>query len=160
MNTAVANEIDVNAFNLMHTWLRLTTIIKIKLPRFINYLEPMGIYSSKVKKLDEFKTRAQRLQFQTMAQTIPRALLLLRYPGLIKLKADLDDVKGTACLTSLKTRRKIVIKPIQMATPDYHVKDEVDAIILGNTLAMEGGVKTYLKNAVYYMSQSIQTYQK
>src|SRR5690606_41047216 len=44
--------------------------------------------------------------------------------------------------------KQIVIKPIQMATA-VRVKDEVDAIILGNTLAMEGGLNV-LKDAIYY----------
>jgi D-methionine transport system substrate-binding protein len=41
-----------------------------------------------------------------------------------------------------------VIKPIQMATA-VRVKDEVDAIVLGNTLALEGGLNV-LKDSIYY----------
>ena len=76
-----------------------------------------------------------------------RALLLLQSAGLIKLKAGFDDVKGTPADIA-ENAKKIVIKPIQMATA-VRVKDEVDAIVLGNTLAMEGGLNV-LKDAVYY----------
>ena len=41
-----------------------------------------------------------------------------------------------------------MIKPIQMATA-VRVKDEVEAIVLGNTLAMEGGLNV-LKDSIYY----------
>ena len=66
-----------------------------------------------------------------------RALLLLQSAGLIKLKAGFDPVKSTPADIT-ENAKAIVIKPIQMATA-VRVKDEVDAILLGNTLALEGG---------------------
>ena len=56
-------------------------------------------------------------------------------------------MKGTPA-DIIENSKKIVIKPIQMATA-VRVKDEVDAILLGNTLAMEGGLNV-LKDAIYY----------
>ncbi len=73
--------------------------------------------------------------------------MLLQSAGLIKLKADFDPVKGTPA-DVIENPKNIVIKPIQMATA-VRVKDEVDAILLGNTLAMEGGLNV-LKDAIFY----------
>ncbi len=47
----------------------------------------MGIYSSKVKKLDEFKTGAT-IAIPNDGANESRALLLLQSAGLIKLKAN------------------------------------------------------------------------
>jgi len=148
MNTAVANkEIDVNAFQSYAYMVAFNASNEQKIaPLSTTYLEPMGIYSSKVKKLDEFKTGAT-IAIPNDGANESRALLLLQSAGLIKLKAGFDDVKGTPADIA-ENAKKIVIKPIQMATA-VRVKDEVDAIVLGNTLAMEGGLNV-LKDAVYY----------
>ena len=148
MNTAVANkEIDVNAFQSYAYMVAFNASNEQKIaPLSTTYLEPMGIYSSKVKKLDEFKAGAT-IAIPNDGANESRALLLLQSAGLIKLKAGFDDVKGTPADIA-ENAKKIVIKPIQMATA-VRVKDEVDAIVLGNTLAMEGGLNV-LKDAVYY----------
>ncbi len=148
MNTAVANkEIDVNAFQSYAYMVAFNASNEQKIaPLSTTYLEPMGIYSSKVKKLDEFKTGAT-IAIPNDGANESRALLLLQSAGLIKLKAGFNDVKGTPADIA-ENAKKIVIKPIQMATA-VRVKDEVDAIVLGNTLAMEGGLNV-LKDAVYY----------
>ena len=148
MNTAVANkEIDVNAFQSYAYMVAFNGSNKDKIaPLSTTYLEPMGLYSSKVKKLEDFKTGAT-IATPNDGANESRALLLLQSAGLIKLKAGFDDVKGTPADIS-ENAKKIVIKPIQMATA-VRVKDEVDAIVLGNTLAMEGGLNV-LKDAVFY----------
>ena len=60
MNTAVANkEIDVNAFQSYAYMVAYNDANTAKIaPLSTTYLEPMGIYSSKVKSLNEFKTGA------------------------------------------------------------------------------------------------------
>ena len=148
MNTAVANkEIDVNAFQSYAYLVAFNESNKDKIvPLSTTYLEPMGIYSSKVKKLEEFKQGAT-IAIPNDGANESRALLLLQSAGLVKLKADFDNVKGTTADVS-ENAKQIVIKPIQMATA-VRVKDEVDAIVLGNTLAMEGGLNV-LKDAIYY----------
>ena len=148
MNTAVANkEIDVNAFQSYAYLVAFNESNKDKIvPLSTTYLEPMGIYSSKVKKLEEFKQGAT-IAIPNDGANESRALLLLQSAGLVKLKADFDNVKGTTADVS-ENAKQIVIKPIQMATA-VRVKDEVDAIILGNTLAMEGALNV-LKDAIYY----------
>ena len=148
MNTAVANkEIDVNAFQSYAYLVAFNESNKDKIvPLSTTYLEPMGIYSSKVKKLEEFKQGAT-IAIPNDGANESRALLLLQSAGLVKLKADFDNVKGTTADVS-ENAKQIVIKPIQMATA-VRVKDEVDAIVLGNTLAMEGGLNV-LKDSIYY----------
>lgn len=148
MNTAVANkEIDINAFQSYAYLVAFNESNKDKIaPLSTTYLEPMGIYSSKVKKLGEFKTGAT-IAIPNDGANESRALLLLQSAGLVKLKADFDNVKGTTADVT-ENAKQIVIKPIQMATA-VRVKDEVDAIVLGNTLAMEGGLNV-LKDAIYY----------
>ncbi len=74
---------------------------------------------------------------------------LLQSAGLVKLKANFDNVKGTTADVA-ENSKKIVIKPIQMATA-VRAKDEVDAIVLGNTLAMEGGLNVLKMRSI--MSQ-------
>ncbi|MCH7341051.1 MetQ/NlpA family ABC transporter substrate-binding protein [Acinetobacter higginsii] len=148
MNTAAANkEVDLNAFQSYAYLVAFNAANKDKIaPVSTTYLEPMGIYSSKVKKVEEFAEGAT-IAIPNDGANESRALLLLQSAGLIKLKADFDPVKGTPA-DIIENSKKIVIKPIQMATA-VRVKDEVDAILLGNTLAMEGGLNV-LKDAIYY----------
>ena len=148
MNTAVANqEVDLNAFQSYAYLVAFNAANKDKIaPVSTTYLEPMGIYSNKVKKVEEFATGAT-IAIPNDGANESRALLLLQSAGIIKLKADFDPVKGTPADIT-ENSKNIVIKPIQMATA-VRVKDEVDAILLGNTLAMEGGLNV-LKDAIFY----------
>lgn len=148
MNTAVANnEVDVNAFQSYAYLVAYNEANTVKIaPLSTTYLEPMGIYSSKVKTLAEFKNGAT-IAIPNDGANESRALLLLQSAGLVKLKNDFDFVKGTS-KDIVENNKALVIKPIQMATA-VRVKDEVDAIVLGNTLAMEGGLNV-LKDAIYY----------
>lgn len=148
MNTAVANkEIDINAFQSYAYLVAFNENNKEKIaPVSTTYLEPMGIYSSKVKKVEEFANGAT-IAIPNDAANEARALLLLQSAGLLKLKADFNPATGTPNDVT-ENIKKIVIKPIQMATA-VRVKDEVDAIVLGNTLALEGGLNV-LKDSIYY----------
>ncbi|MFC6053336.1 NLPA lipoprotein [Acinetobacter sp. Ac_877] len=148
MNTAVANkEIDINAFQSYAYLVAFNASNKDKIaPVSTTYLEPMGIYSSKVKKVEEFANGAT-IAIPNDAANEARALLLLQSAGLLKLKADFDPATGTPNDIT-ENAKAIVIKPIQMATA-VRVKDEVDAIVLGNTLALEGGLNV-LKDSVFY----------
>ena len=148
MNTAVANkEVDINAFQSYAYLVAFNANNKDKIAAVsTTYLEPMGIYSSKIKKVEEF-TNGSTIAIPNDGANESRALLLLQSAGLVKLKADFDNVKGTPA-DIIENSKKIVIKPIQMATA-VRAKDEVDAIVLGNTLAMEGGLNV-LKDSIYY----------
>lgn len=69
MNTAVANkEIDVNAFQSYAYMVAYNDANTQKIaPLSTTYLEPMGIYSSKVKKLKSL-SKVRQLLFLTMAR--------------------------------------------------------------------------------------------
>ena len=148
MNTAVANkEIDINAFQSYAYLLEYNNKNKNKIAAIsTTYLEPMGIYSSKVKKVADFANGAV-IAIPNDGANESRALLLLQSAGLIKLKAGFDLVQGTPADIT-ENAKNLVIKPIQMATA-VRVKNEVDAIVLGNTLAQEGGLNV-LKDALFY----------
>ena len=148
MNTAVANkEIDINAFQSYAYLVAFNASNKDKIaPISTTYLEPMGIYSSKVKKVEDF-VKGATIAIPNDAANEARALLLLQSAGLIKLKADFNPATGTPA-DIIENVKNIVIKPIQMATA-VRVKDEVDAIVLGNTLALEGGLNV-LKDSIFY----------
>src|SRR5690606_4865486 len=64
------------------------------------------------------------------------------------LKTEFDYVNGTTA-DETENAKQIVIKPLQIATA-VRVKDGGDAIVLGNTLAMEGGLNVF-KYAIYYV---------
>lgn len=148
MNVAVANqEVDLNAFQSYAYLVAFNASNKDKIaPVSTTYLEPMGIYSSKHKAITALP-EAATIAIPNDAANEARALLLLQSAGLIKLKADFNPAQGTPN-DIIENTKKINIKPIQMATA-VRVKDEVDAIVLGNTLAMEGGLNV-LKDSIYY----------
>ncbi|WP_297425784.1 MetQ/NlpA family ABC transporter substrate-binding protein [uncultured Acinetobacter sp.] len=149
MNTAVANqEIDVNTFqsyNYMVAYNTETTDKKVAAVS-TTYIEPMGIYSDKYKKIDQFPNNAT-IAIPNDAANEARSLSLLQTAGLIKLKTDFSPILGTT-KDVIENPKNITFKSIPMATA-VRVKSEVDAIVLGNTLAMEGGLNV-LKDATFY----------
>ena len=148
MNTAIANkEVDLNAFQSYSYLVAFNKSNQDKIAAVsTTYLEPMGIYSSKHKKVEELPEGAT-IAIPNDAANEARALLLLQSAGLIKLKANFDPAQGSPN-DIIENSKKIDIKPIQMATA-LRIKDEVDAVALGNTLAMEGGLNV-LKDSIFY----------
>ncbi|WP_151760072.1 MetQ/NlpA family ABC transporter substrate-binding protein [Acinetobacter nosocomialis] len=148
MNTAIANkEVDLNAFQSYSYLVAFNNSNPDKIAAVsTTYLEPMGIYSSKYKKVEELPEGAI-IAIPNDAANEARALLLLQTAGLIKLKADFNPAQGSP-IDVIENPKKIDIKPIQMATA-MRLKDEVDAVALGNTLAMEGGLNV-LKNSIFF----------
>ena len=96
MNTAVANkEVDLNAFQSYAYMVAYNANNKDKIaPVSTTYLEPMGIYSTKVKKVEEFPNGAT-IAIPNDGANESRALLLLQSAGLVKLKPGFDEVQGT-----------------------------------------------------------------
>ncbi|AJB47843.1 MULTISPECIES: MetQ/NlpA family ABC transporter substrate-binding protein [Acinetobacter calcoaceticus/baumannii complex] len=148
MNTAIANkEVDLNAFQSYSYLVAFNNSNPDKIAAVsTTYLEPMGIYSSKYKKVEELPEGAI-IAIPNDAANEARALLLLQTAGLIKLKADFNPAQGSP-IDVIENPKKIDIKPIQMATA-MRLKDEVDAVALGNTLAMEGGLNV-LKDSIFF----------
>ncbi|MBF7682706.1 NLPA lipoprotein [Acinetobacter sp. B5B] len=148
MNKATAaGEIDVNAFQTYNYLVAYNTENKDKLaPIATTYIEPMGIYSSKYKKLDDIKNNAE-IAIPNDTSNQARALSLLKSAGLIELKKDFDPIHGQ--LKDITANPKnLQLKLIPMATA-VRIMSDVDGIVLGNTLAMEGGLNV-LKDALFY----------
>jgi len=158
MNTATANkEVDLNAFQSYNYMTAFNAQSKDKVAAVsTTYIEPMGLYTDKYKKLDELPNKAT-IAIPNDAANESRALSLLQSAGLIKLKEGFDPVQGTIS-DIIENPKQLQIKAIPMATA-VRVKSEVDGIVLGNTLAMEGGLNV-LKDAIYYepIDQSTKLY--
>lgn len=148
MNNATANkEVDANAFQSYNYMVAYNAESKSKVAAVsTTYIEPMGIYSSKYKKVDQFPSNAT-IAIPNDAANEARALSLLQTAGLVKLKADFNPIQGTTN-DVVENPKHLQLKPIPMATA-VRVKNDVDAIVLGNTLAMEGGLNV-LKDALFY----------
>lgn len=148
LNTSVASgEMDVNAFqsfNYLAAYNASNPDAQV-FPLATTYLEPMGIYANNIKTVDAFPQGAT-IAIPNDTANEARALSLLQSAGLIKLKPDFDRAKGTVN-DVLENPKALKLKPIQMTTA-VRVKNDVDAIVLGNTLALEGGLNV-LKDSVF-----------
>lgn len=158
LNTSVASgEQDVNAFQSFNYLAAYNGANKEKVAAVATtYFEPMGIYANTVKKVEQFPQGAT-IAIPNDTANEARALSLLQSAGLIKLKSDFDLGKGTVN-DIIDNPKKIKLRPIQMTTA-IRVKKDVDAIVLGNTLALEGGLNV-LKDSVFHepVDQSTKIY--
>lgn len=158
LNTSVASgEMDVNAFQSFNYLAAYNASNKDQVyPIATTYLEPMGIYANNIKTIDEFPQGAT-IAIPNDTANEARALSLLQSAGLIKLKDGFDRAKGTVN-DIVENPKALKLKPIQMITA-VRVKNDVDAIVLGNTLALEGGLNV-LKDSVFRepIDQSTQLY--
>lgn len=109
------------------------------------YIEPMGIYSKKFKSIDEIKEGAVIALADNPANTT-RGLRLLEASGLIKLKADFNDGTGTPA-DVVENPKKLEFKLIDDTTA-VRVLEDVDAALIGNTIALEGGLNV-LKDSIF-----------
>lgn len=148
MNTAIANkEVDLNAFQAYSYLTAFNNSNPDKIAAVsTTYIEPMGIYSSKYKKVEELPEGAI-ISIPDDAASESRALLLLQTAGLIKLKADFNPINGSP-IDVIENPKKINIKPIKMETA-LRLKNEFDAVVLNNTIALEGGLNV-LKDSMFY----------
>ncbi|WP_336169863.1 MetQ/NlpA family ABC transporter substrate-binding protein [Acinetobacter sp. 161(2023)] len=148
MNTAIANkEVDLNAFQAYSYLTAFNNSNPDKIAAVsTTYIEPMGIYSSKYKKVEELSEGAT-IAIPDDAASESRALLLLQTAGLIKLKADFNPIQGSP-IDVIENPKKINIKPIKMETA-LRLKNEFDAVVLNNTIALEGGLNV-LKDSMFY----------
>ncbi len=147
LNTSVASgEQDVNAFQSFNYLAAYNASNKEKVAAVATtYFEPMGIYANTVKSVDQFQQGAT-IAIPNDTANEARALSLLQTAGLIKLKPEFDLAKGTVN-DVISNPKNLKLKPVQMTTA-IRVKKDVDAIVLGNTLALEGGLNV-LKDSVF-----------
>ncbi|MGM9905275.1 MetQ/NlpA family ABC transporter substrate-binding protein [Lactobacillus sp.] len=110
------------------------------------YLEPMGIYSSKYKKLSDLPKGAT-IALANNAANEARGLLLLQSAGLIKLKKNFDSASGNTN-DIVSNPKKFKFKLIDDTTGPRVIKS-VDAVLIGNTIALAGGLNV-LKDSLYH----------
>lgn len=110
------------------------------------YLEPMGIYSSKYKKLSKLPKGAM-IALANNAANEARGLLLLQSAGLIKLKKDFDSASGNTN-DIVSNPKKFKFKLIDDTTGPRIIKS-VDAVLIGNTIALSGNLNV-LKDSLYH----------
>ena len=100
------------------------------------HIEPMGVYSKKIKKLDELKEGA-RIAIPNDPTNGGRALLLLARESLITLKNP-DDIKVTV-QDIVKNDRKLQFIELEAAMLPRTLND-VDASVINTNFAMEAGL--------------------
>lgn len=134
----IDGDVDVNAFQ---SWGFLKDFNKNngnKLSAITTtYFEPMAVYSSKYKKLDELPDGAL-IAIPNDTANHARALLLLQKAKLIRLKPDFNQATGSVN-DIIENPKKLEFKQIKYAHGPRALPD-VDIAVIGNTAAQEGGL--------------------
>ncbi len=146
-NATQDGSVDVNAFqsyayyqayNQQHPKKQLAAL-------GTTYLEPLGIYSEKYKKIADIPKHATIALANNPANTA-RGLLLLQEAGLLKLKADFDTLSGTEKIS--ENPKDLQFKLIDDTTGPRVLKS-VDAVLISNTVALDGGLNV-LDDSLYH----------
>ena len=148
LNQAVAEgSVDANAFQSIGYLHGFNASNSSKLtPIGTTYIEPMGLYSKKVKALNDLPNGA-KIAIPDSPYNTTRALRLLESAGLIKLPADFKE--GTGTPSDIVENKKNFEFLLIDDTTSVRVLDDVDLIAIGNTIALEGGLNV-LKDALFY----------
>lgn len=109
------------------------------------YLEPLGIYSKKFKKIDQIKDGSTVVIANNPANT-SRGLELLQAAGLIKLKKDFGALGNLKDITS--NPKHLKFKEIDDTTGP-RVLNDVDVVLISNTVALDGGLHV-LTDSIYH----------
>ena len=125
-------------FNQLDIYKDLTHSNSSKLtPIGTTYIEPMGLYSKKVKSLNDLPNGA-KIAIPDNPYNTTRALRLLETAGLIKLSADFKE--GTGTPSDIVENKKNFEFLLIDDTTSVRVLDDADLIAIGNTIALEGGL--------------------
>lgn len=148
LNQAVAEgSVDANAFQSIGYLQGFNASNSSKLtPIGTTYIEPMGLYSKKVKSLNDLPNGA-KIAIPDNPYNTTRALRLLETAGLIKLSADFKE--GTGTPSDIVENKKNFEFLLIDDTTSVRVLDDADLIAIGNTIALEGGLNV-LKDALFY----------
>jgi len=148
LNQAVAEgSVDANAFQSIGYLQGFNESNSSKLtPIGTTYIEPMGLYSKKVKSLNDLSNGA-KIAIPDNPYNTTRALRLLETAGLIKLSADFKE--GTGTPSDIVENKKNFEFLLIDDTTSVRVLDDADLIAIGNTIALEGGLNV-LKDALFY----------
>lgn len=146
-NATKEGEVDVNAFQ---SWAYLVSYNQESKADLVavatTYLEPMGIYSGKVKSIEEVPDGALVALADNPANTA-RGLRLLQAAGLIKLKDDFNS--GTGTVNDIVDNPKNLDFKLIDDTTGPRVIQDVDLVLIGNTIALEGGLNV-LKDSLFH----------
>lgn len=148
LNQSVAEgSVDANAFQSIGYLQGFNESNSSKLtPIGTTYIEPMGLYSKKVKALNDLPNGA-KIAIPDNPYNTTRALRLLETAGLIKLSADFKE--GTGTPSDIVENKKNFEFLLIDDTTSVRVLDDADLIAIGNTIALEGGLNV-LKDALFY----------
>lgn len=148
LNQAVAEgSVDANAFQSIGYLQGFNESNSSKLtPIGTTYIEPMGLYSKKVKALNDLPNGA-KIAIPDNPYNTTRALRLLETAGLIKLPVDFKE--GTGTPSDIVENKKNFEFLLIDDTTSIRVLDDADLIAIGNTIALEGGLNV-LKDALFY----------
>ena len=148
LNESVADgTVDANAFQSIGYLQGFNEANSNKLvPVGTTYIEPMGLYSKKVKSLNDLPNGA-KVAIPDNPYNTTRALRLLETAGLIKLPSDFKD--GTGTPSDIVENKKNLEFLLIDDTTSVRVLDDTDLIAIGNTIALEGGLNV-LKDSLFY----------
>ena len=148
LNESVADgTVDANAFQSIGYLQGFNEANSNKLvPVGTTYIEPMGLYSKKVKSLNDLPNGA-KVALPDNPYNTTRALRLLESAGLIKLPSDFKD--GTGTPNDIVENKKNLEFLLIDDTTSVRVLDDTDLIAIGNTIALEGGLNV-LKDSLFY----------
>jgi len=148
LNESVADgTVDANAFQSIGYLQGFNEANSNKvIPVGTTYIEPMGLYSKKVKSLNDLPNGA-KVALPDSPYNTTRALRLLESAGLIKLPSDFKD--GTGTPSDIVENKKNLEFLLIDDTTSVRVLDDTDLIAIGNTIALEGGLNV-LKDSLFY----------
>lgn len=148
LNESVADgTVDANAFQSIGYLQGFNESNSNKVvPVGTTYIEPMGLYSKKVKSLNDLPNGA-KVALPDSPYNTTRALRLLESAGLIKLPSDFKD--GTGTPSDIVENKKNLEFLLIDDTTSVRVLDDTDLIAIGNTIALEGGLNV-LKDSLFY----------
>ncbi|MHC5269826.1 MetQ/NlpA family ABC transporter substrate-binding protein [Enterococcus sp. LJL98] len=147
-NTATTDgDVDANAFQSIGYLESFNEASPEKLvPVATTYVEPMGIYSEKFDSIEAITDGATVALADNPSNTT-RGLRLLETAGLIKLKPDFDDGIGTPD-DIIENPKQLQFTLIDDLTGP-RVLPDVDAVLIGNTIALEGGLNV-LSDSIFH----------
>ena len=136
--------LDLNAFQhiiFLNEWNKANKGDLVSLGFTI--VEPLGLYSEKVKKVDELKEGA-KIAIPNDPTNQGRALLTLEQAGLI----EVDDAKGILASVKdvTKNDKKLVFEELEASQTARSLKD-VDAAVINGNYAADSGLT--VKDAVF-----------
>ncbi|HFJ5518700.1 TPA: MetQ/NlpA family ABC transporter substrate-binding protein [Enterococcus faecium] len=153
-NATQDGSVDVNAFQSYSYFLAYNKQHPKKQLAALGttYLEPMGIYSEKYKKVADIPNGATIAIANNPAEE-SRGLLLLQDAGLIKLASDFDALSGTEKVS--ENPRNLQFKTIDDMTGPRVLKS-VDGVLISNSVALDGGLNV-LEDSLYHEAVNKET---